>query len=51
MIQEPNLLGSDLDHRQDAGADRLGQLGPGGHDGGQIGGYDLATVGRFGGAA
>ena len=23
-----------LDHRQDAGADRLGQIGPGGHDGG-----------------
>jgi hypothetical protein len=30
-------LKSRSDHRHDAGLDRLGQLGPGGHDGGQGG--------------
>ncbi len=30
-------VGSRPNHRQDPGADRLGQLGPGGHDGGQVG--------------
>ena len=34
MIQEPTLLGSGSDHRQDAGADRRGQLGPGFDHGG-----------------
>ena len=37
MVQEPNLLGSGLDHRQDAGLEGLGQVGPGGYDGGQVG--------------
>ncbi len=30
------LLRCGLHHRHDAGADRLGQVGPGGHDGGQV---------------
>ena len=33
MIQEPSLLGSGFDHRQDAGLDRLGRGGPCGQDG------------------
>ena len=35
-----------LDHRHDAGFDRLGQGGPGIDDGGQVGGHSRGTVGQ-----
>ena len=42
-----------LHHRHDAGADRLKQVGPGGHDGGQMGvgftGVGGQIVGKDGG--
>ena len=37
MIQEPTLLGSGFDHRQDAGLEGLGQPIPSLDDGGQVG--------------
>ena len=33
MIQEPTLLGSGFDHRQDAGLQGLGQSGPSVYEG------------------
>jgi len=37
MIQEPTLLGSGFDHRQDAGLQGFGQSGPCIDHGGQVG--------------
>jgi hypothetical protein len=47
----PLFWSGGLDHRKDAGPDRLGQLGPGGHDGDQVGVSYYAITGSATGSA